>query len=94
MSVQHPRLAEAPALRGREAIDRGAALLGAAVIVLASLRYLAGLAKILDPAMSMEPFYIDLARHGVAEILSMDPAWGALYALWLKPWRVLTRAMP
>lgn len=70
-------------------IDRGAALLGLAVIAVASFRYLAGLSKILDPVMSMEPFYIDMARQPISDIVAQNPAWGTLYALWLKPFRAL-----
>jgi hypothetical protein len=70
-------------------IDRGAALLGLLVVVLANVRYLAGLSELLDPAMSMEPFYIDLAQRPLSDILARDPAWGPLYALWLKPFRAV-----
>ena len=66
-------------------IDRGTALLGFAVVVLANLRYLAGLSALLDPLVSMEPFYIRMAQQPVADILREPPAWGPLYALWLKP---------
>jgi hypothetical protein len=70
-------------------IDRGAVLLGLIVIVLANVRYLSGLASILDPAPSMEPFHIDMARRPIVEILAHDPTWGTLYALWLRPLRLL-----
>lgn len=73
----------------RAPIDRSAAILGFAVVAAAGIRYLAGLSKILDPVVSMEPFYIDLAQRSVSEILSQNPAWGPLYALWLKPFRTL-----
>ena len=67
------------------ATDRGAAVTGALVVVAANVLYLAGLPLILDPMMSMEPFYIHMAQQPVARILREDPAWGPLYALWLKP---------
>jgi len=71
----------------RSPVDRGAVLLGLTVVVLANARYLAGLSRILDPAMSMEPFYIDMAQRAASDILVQDPSWGSLYALWLKPLR-------
>jgi len=55
-------------------------------VVAANWLYLAGLTGILDPMMSMEPFYIDMAQRPVSRILTENPAWGPLYALWLKPW--------
>ncbi len=70
-------------------IDRGAALLGLIVVVLANARYLAGLAAIIDPVLAMEPFYIDMAKRPVGEILAQNPTWGTLYALWLRPFRLL-----
>lgn len=70
-------------------IDRRAALIGLAVILLANVRYLAGLVRILDPVLEMEPFYIDMAKHPVAEVLAQNPTWGTLYALWLRPFRLL-----
>lgn len=69
-------------------IDRRAALLGLAVVLLANVRYLAGLASVLDPVLEMEPFYIDLAHHPVPEILARNPTWGTLYAMWLRPFRL------
>jgi hypothetical protein len=60
-----------------------------AVIVLANLRYLAGLASLLDPALSMEPFYIDMAKHPLGEVLARNPTWGTLYGVWLRPFRLL-----
>ncbi len=72
-----------------EPIDRGAAFLGFAVIVLANLRYLAGLARTLDPVLEMEPYYIDLAKRPLVAILGQNPTWGPLYALWLRPFRLV-----
>ena len=77
--------AAVPDVAASAPIDRGAALLGFAVVVLANLRYLAGLPALLDPLVSMEPFYIRMAQQPVADILREPPAWGPLYALWLKP---------
>jgi hypothetical protein len=68
-------------------IDRGPALIGLLTVVAANFLYLAGLWSILDPMMSMEPFYIDLAGRPVSEIFRTNPAWGPFYALWLKPFR-------
>ncbi len=70
-------------------IARGAAWLGALTVLLANARYLAGLPAVLDPMLSMEPFYIDMARRPVARIVGEDPGWGPLYALWLKPFVAL-----
>jgi hypothetical protein len=70
-------------------LDRGASLTGLLTVVAANLLYLSGLPAILDPMMSMEPFYIDMAQRNVTDILRVDPAWGPLYALWLKPLRAL-----
>lgn len=69
----------------RPALDRGAVALGVALVVAANGRYLSGLAQIIDPMPSMEPFYIHMAGRPVAAILGSDAAWGPLYALWLKP---------
>jgi hypothetical protein len=66
-------------------IDRGAAALGLGVAVLANLRYLAGVGELVDPLVSMEPFYIRMAQQPVGDILREPAAWGPLYALWLKP---------
>src|SRR5512134_1239900 len=66
-------------------LDRSAAAIGLISVVAANFLHLAGLQRILDPMMSMEPLYIRMARHPVADILSWEPAWGPLYALWLKP---------
>jgi hypothetical protein len=71
----------------RTPLDRGAAVTGVLIVVAANVLYLAGLSAILDPMMSMEPYYIDMARHPVSAIVAGDPAWGPLYALWLKPFR-------
>ncbi len=70
-------------------INRNAALLGLATVVFANLRYLSGFAEVFDPPISMEPYYIDLARQPLAWIARRDPGWGSLYALWLKPLRVV-----
>lgn len=69
----------------RPNIDRSSAALGLIVVWAANARYLAGFAEVFDPPMSMDPYYVELAKHPVAWILSRDPAWGPLYALWLKP---------
>ena len=68
-------------------LDRAAAITGALVVTAANVLYLAGLPSILDPMMAMEPFYIHMAQQSVPSILGQDPAWGPLYALWLKPFR-------
>lgn len=68
-----------------ERCDRAAAALGLATVVVANVLYLAGLPSILDPMMAMEPYYIEMARQPLADILRTDPGWGPLYALWLKP---------
>src|SRR5262249_12695827 len=70
-------------------LERRAAALGLLTVITANVLYLSGLSQILDPMMSMEPFYIQLARQPVAAILNKDPAWGPLYALWLKPFVAL-----
>lgn len=70
-------------------IDRRAALLGFGVVVLANLRYLAGLARVLDPVLEMEPYYIDMAKRPLVEVLAQNPTWGTLYAAWLRPFRLL-----
>jgi hypothetical protein len=64
-------------------------MIGLLAVVAANLLYLAGLSQILDPVMSMEPFYIDMAQRPAAAIFRTDPAWGPLYALWLRPFRAL-----
>ena len=69
----------------RPSLDRSAAAIGLLTVVAANFLYLAGLPRILDPMLSMEPFYIDMAHRPVSAILAGDPAWGPLYALWLKP---------
>jgi hypothetical protein len=69
----------------RAPVDRRAAMIGAATVIAANLLYLAGLPLVLDPIVSMDPFYIDMAQHPAASILREDPAWGPLYAMWLKP---------
>jgi hypothetical protein len=71
----------------RPPIDRGAGAIGLLTVVAANCLYLAGLSTILDPVMSMEPLYIDMAQQPIASIVAADPAWGPLYALWLKPFR-------
>src|SRR5262250_3454945 len=69
----------------REPLDRGAAAIGWLTVVAANVLYLAGLPLIIDPMMSMEPFYIHTAELPASTIAAKDPAWGPLYALWLKP---------
>lgn len=66
-------------------IDRGSAAIGLAIVLAANALYLAGSARVLDPMLTMDPFYIDMARRPLAAILAQDPSWGPLYALWLKP---------
>lgn len=70
-------------------IDRRAAWLGLFVVGAANLRYLAGLSNVIDPVLSMEPYYIAMAGRPLGEIASQDPAWGPLYALWFVPLRAL-----
>src|SRR5512134_544210 len=72
-------------LAPRSSLDRSAAAAGLATVIAANFLYLSGPRQILDPMMSMEPLYIRMAQNSVAEILSWEPAWGPLYALWLKP---------
>lgn len=59
------------------------------VVVAGNARYLAGISDIVDPILSMEPYYIDMAGRPTAAIVAQDPAWGWLYALWFKPFRAL-----
>jgi len=66
-------------------IDRGSAAIGLAIVLAANALYLAGSARVLDPMLTMDPFYIDMARRPLGAILTQDPSWGPLYALWLKP---------
>jgi len=73
----------------RAPLDFGAAMTGFAVVAAANCLYLTGLPLILDPMMSMEPFYIQMAQHSVPSIVSGPPAWGPLYAVWLKPFVAL-----
>lgn len=75
--------------RAAPRIDRAAAVLGCLTVVLGNWKYLAGLDEILDPVTSMEPYYIDMAARSIADIVSGDPAWGPLYALWLKAFRAV-----
>lgn len=69
----------------RTPLDRSAAVTGLVTVVAANLLYLSGLQRILDPMMSMDPLYIRMAQGSVSSILSAEPAWGPIYALWLKP---------
>ncbi len=69
----------------RPLLDRRAAGIGLVIVVAANLLYLAGLPLILDPMISMEPFYIHMAQLPLSSILSTNAAWGPLYAVWLKP---------
>ncbi len=70
-------------------IDRRAAIVGMLVVLASNARYLAGFAGVFDPPGSMEPYYIDMAKLPVSTIAGRDPAWGPLYALWLKPLRAI-----
>ena len=72
-------------IAARDRLDRGAVALGGVIVVAANLLYLTGLPLILDPALDMDPLYIEMAQHPIAHILATDPAWGPLYALWFKP---------
>jgi len=74
----------------RHKVDWRIVGIGLAAVLLANLRYLSGLPEVLDPVIAMEPFYIAMARQSVTGILMGDPAWGPLYALWLKPLTWLT----
>lgn len=69
----------------RAPLDRRAAAIGLATVVLANLVYCTGLIGILDPQMGMDPLYIQLARRPLREIVRYDPAWGPLYGLWFTP---------
>src|SRR5215470_5441700 len=69
----------------RPALDWGSAATGFLVVLAANALYLAGSARLLDPMLTMEPFYIAMARRPLAAILTENPSWGPLYALWLKP---------
>jgi len=69
----------------RPPLDRRAAVIGLATVVAANVLHLSGASIILDPLLSMEPFYIEMAQQPVSSILRQDPAWGPLYAMWLKP---------
>jgi hypothetical protein len=66
-------------------IDRSSAAMGLAIVLAANALYLAGSARVLDPMLTMDPFYIDMARRPLAAIFAQDPSWGPLYAVWLKP---------
>jgi len=59
--------------------------MGLAIVLGANALYLAGSARVLDPMLTMDPFYIDMAGRPLVTILTQDPSWGPLYALWLKP---------
>jgi hypothetical protein len=65
--------------------DRSAAVTGLLTVIAANFLHLSGLQRILDPMMSMDPLYIRIAERSLPSILSQDPAWGPLYAVWLKP---------
>ncbi len=69
----------------RVRIDIRAAALGLLTVIAANGLYLAGLRHILDPMISMDSYYIEMAQQPLAEVLHKDPGWGPLYALWLKP---------
>src|ERR1035437_7761564 len=47
----------------RPPLDRSAAAIGLVTVVAANFLYLAGLSLILDPMISMEPFYIQMAQR-------------------------------
>ena len=47
----------------RTSLDRSAATTGLVIVVAANFLYLAGLPRILDPMISMEPFYISMAQR-------------------------------
>jgi len=66
-------------------VDRRAAAVGLLTVVAANALYLSGLPHLLDPMISMDSYYIELAQQGVSKVLSKDPSWGPLYALWLMP---------
>jgi hypothetical protein len=66
-------------------IEPSAAAIGFLFVLAANARYLTGLTQVLDPMIAMDPYYIQMARRPVAEIVRTDPSWGPLYALWLKP---------
>ncbi len=66
------------------AVDRESALLGILVVLAANGVYLSGLTSVIDPGGSMDPLYIRRSQLPVAQILDGSPAWGPLYALWLK----------
>jgi hypothetical protein len=69
----------------RAPLDRSAAATGLVVVLAANLLYLTGLPLILDPTNSEDAFYIHMAQRPIVSILREDPAWGPLYAVWLKP---------
>jgi hypothetical protein len=72
-------------------IDRSSAAMGLAIVLAANALYLAGSARVLDPVLTMDPFYIDMARRPLAAIFAQDPSWGPLYAVWLKPFVAVLR---
>ena len=69
----------------RPAIEPAAAVSGLLIVLAANAIYLAGLPAILDPMLSTDAYYIRLAQGPLPLILREDPAWGPLYAVWLKP---------
>lgn len=75
--------------RPRAPIDCHAAALGLLVIVAANLFYLTGITDVLEPSLSTDPLYLHLAGQPLTTIFR-DPAWGPLYALWLKPFVLFT----
>ena len=70
-------------------IDRGGAVLGLVTVLLANIRYLTGVRDVVDPGVSMDPYYIHMAAQPIGAILRGPPAWGPLYGLWLKPFVAL-----
>lgn len=69
----------------RPAVGRNAAVIGLLTVVAANFLYLSGLSLLLDPMVSMDSYYIQMAQRPLASILAEAPAWGPLYAVWLKP---------
>lgn len=60
-------------------------LLPLLLVLAANLRFFEGVGAVLDPSLAMDPYYLGLASLPASGILLHDPAWGPLYALWLRP---------
>lgn len=60
-------------------------LFGLVVVLVANGLYLHGLDEVLDPMMSMDPFYITMSRQPLSRIFAQEASWGPLYAVWLRP---------